>query len=263
MADRSISTPALTPPGPWGFAVGWGLLFFVYVLVFSLTGSGPVQALGAALANVLPAALLGVGVHWALLTHVMGKPAIDQIALHLGLVVGFVGLWYLALIPALACIAWLQGGGFHLIALSGPALPWQLFQGLMIYAVLAATAYALAPRPLGHPQPEARLTRYLMRRGEDIRPVDVETIVTIQGADDYSEVTTVAGKHLARMTLGAFERDLDPQRFVRVHRSWIINFDRLERAESAGGGRLLAHMQDGQIVSTSRAGARALKDRLV
>ena len=68
------------------------------------------------------------------------------------------------------------------------------------------------------------------------------------------------GTHLVRMSLAEFERRLDPRQFARVHRSAIINLDRLRVAESAGGGRMVAHMDDGAVVPVSRAGAALLRE---
>jgi len=65
------------------------------------------------------------------------------------------------------------------------------------------------------------------------------------------------------MTLAEFEATLDARRFVRVHRSRIVNLDIVERAEPAGAGRLLLHLQTGESVSTSRTGARLLKSRVI
>jgi DNA-binding LytR/AlgR family response regulator len=65
------------------------------------------------------------------------------------------------------------------------------------------------------------------------------------------------------MTLAEFESRLDPQRFVRVHRSRIVNLDHVDRAEPAGAGRLLLHMDNGEVVSTSRGGAQELKNRAI
>jgi two-component system LytT family response regulator len=64
-----------------------------------------------------------------------------------------------------------------------------------------------------------------------------------------------------RMTLSEFEQSLDPGRFIRVHRSRIVNFERIARAEPAGGGRLLLHMDDGEAIAASRAGSRILRER--
>jgi DNA-binding LytR/AlgR family response regulator len=65
------------------------------------------------------------------------------------------------------------------------------------------------------------------------------------------------------MTLAEFEKSLDPAQFIRVHRSRIVNVDRIERAEPAGGGRLLLHMQDGEAIPASRTGSRLLRDRVI
>lgn len=107
------------------------------------------------------------------------------------------------------------------------------------------------------------LTRYFVRVGEDIVPVDVADIVSIAGADDYAQVTTATGSHLARMTLAEFEAVLNPACFLRVHRSRIVNTRCILRAEPAGSGRLLLHMSAGEPVPSSRAGAKLLRDRVL
>jgi DNA-binding LytR/AlgR family response regulator len=48
-----------------------------------------------------------------------------------------------------------------------------------------------------------------------------------------------------------------------VHRSRIVNVERIERAEPAGGGRLLLHMEGGETIVASRAGSRLLRDRVI
>ena len=92
--------------------------------------------------------------------------------------------------------------------------------------------------------------------------LDARQVVCIGGAGDYAEVTTLTGKHLVRVTLAEFAGSLDPAKYVRVHRSWIVNTDRIARLESAGGGRLLLHLETGQTISTSREGASLLRSRV-
>lgn len=119
------------------------------------------------------------------------------------------------------------------------------------------------PREPTESRSDDERSRYFVRIGDELRPIDVDTIVSIGGADDYAEVRTLSGKHLVRMTLSQFAKSLDPARYARVHRSWIVNVHRIARAESAGGGRLLLHMETGQRISTSRAGAKMLRDRVI
>lgn len=111
--------------------------------------------------------------------------------------------------------------------------------------------------------PDAGLSRYFVKIGEELRPLDIDLVVSINGADDYAEVSTTTGKHLVRMTLASFAKSLDASKYVRVHRSWIVNTCRVVRAEAAGGGRLLLHMETGQTISTSRDGARLFRNRVL
>ena len=150
---------------------------------------------------------------------------------------------------------------------SGPAFTWQVFQGLILYALVAAVCYAMrggrraAPVTIVDKQP--LMDRYLIRDGDEMRPISTAEIVFIGGAQDYAEVRTLSGTHLVRMSLGELEARLDPKRFIRVHRSTIINFDQLERAEPAGGGRMVAWMATGESVAVSRSGAQLLRSFVV
>ena len=161
--------------------------------------------------------------------------------------------------------------------LLGPVAEWQLFQGLFVYAAVAllvdreafaqrSVAAAVddpgTPAPRTTPEPVAP-ARMLVRMGDEIVAVEPGEVVSITGADDYAELTLATARHLVRTTLAEFESSLPADRFLRVHRSAIVNLDRVVRAEPAGGGRMLLHMEAGPVISASRAGARALRERLV
>jgi two-component system, LytTR family, response regulator len=247
------------------------LLWALYTVVFMGTELRSLAAAAQdALANVLPLALLAVGVRAVLKAEVMQRRPALQVVWHAGLAVGFAFLWYASLIVVLALLSGARGRGFAVAGFSGPALTWQTFQGLILYAAIAATCYAVrggreaatvtlvAPAPVPPP-----LVRYLIRTGDEITPVEVDEIVSIAGAQDYAEVSTLRGRHLVRLSLNELEARLDPQSFVRVHRSAIINLRRLERAEPAGAGRLIAHMSTGEVVQVSRTGAQALRRLIV
>jgi DNA-binding LytR/AlgR family response regulator len=147
---------------------------------------------------------------------------------------------------------------------------------LAIQAAATTTGFDSAPDldPAPEPAPslkqrepdvrvDAALSRYFIKMGDELRPLDIGSVVCIGGAGDYAQVTTLTGKHLVRVTLAEFASSLDPARYVRVHRSWIVNTDRIARAESAGGGRLLLHLETGQTISTSREGAGLLRNRVL
>ena len=269
---RSILAAIRRPVRPPGAAALWvtgtALLLSLYAFVFvETTGESIAPALVDAAANVMPLALLAAAVHSLLRAHVMSLEVPAQIASHALMAVAFATTWYALVLVLLAFFGGIAGRGFAVSGFSGPAFTWQVFQGLILYAAIAATCYAIR----GGRQASALtivttppLERYLTRLGEEMVPINVREIAMITGAQDYSEVTIVSGKrHLVRMSLGEFERRLDGARFLRIHRSTIVNFDRLVKTEPAGGGRLLAHLETGDIVQTSRAGAQRLREFVV
>lgn len=262
------SRTAAPPSVPTLWVSGTLLLWLLYTLVFSLTLDESIsQALLDGAANVAPLALLAVAMHSLIKAQVMPRPVLLQASLHAGLSVMFAVTWYALVLILLAFFKGLQGAGFAVSGFSAVAFTWQVFQGLILYATIAATCYAVRG---GRQAAEVaivttpRLERYLTRNGDEMVPVSVRDIVTITGAQDYSEVQTLDGKrHLVRLSLGEFERRLDSARFLRVHRSIIVSFDHVARVEPAGGGRLLAHMATGDTVQTSRSGTQLLRQFVV
>lgn len=259
----------MRPPSAAALWVGGTvLLWLIYTFVFVQTvGTGLVDCALTALANVLPLALLAAATRALLKGQVMTRSVPVQAAAHVGLAIAFATTWYALVIVLLAFVRGVSGRGYRIWGFEGPAFTWQVFQGLVLYALVAAVCYAIrggreaasvsfveTPRPL---------ERYLTKTGDEMRPVSVREIVSITGAQDYAEVATLGGRHLVRLSLAEFERRLEPQRFLRVHRSTIINFDHLDRTEPAGGGRMLAHMANGDSIEVSRAGAQLLRSFMV
>jgi DNA-binding LytR/AlgR family response regulator len=175
----------------------------------------------------------------------------------------------------IAAISYLQAGHRHYaVALAAPAEAMREVStsepGPLTVQSEARqqAAEAVPPREALEREPKDARTdsdrsRFFVRIGDELRPIDMDTVVSIGGADDYAEVWTLSGRHLVRVTLAEFTQSLDPAKYARVHRSWIVNILRIARAEPAGGGRLLLHMETGQTISTSRSGARLLRDRVI
>ncbi|HTU12835.1 MAG TPA: LytTR family DNA-binding domain-containing protein [Allosphingosinicella sp.] len=257
----------------WALAAGF--FFLAYLAVLKLVAPGSWWDHGvASLINLLPVAILALPLRFAVVRGLSAwRPGL-QLAGHLVLAPVFALGWYWLLMILIGFVAGASATRFEVRPfLADVAVAWQLLQGLAIYSLLAALFYLRARPPapsfvVGEASaPEDRratgLSRYFIRRGEDIHPIDVATIVSIAGADDYAEVATMSGRHLVRMTLGDFEKALAGGPFIRVHRSRIVNVERIVRAEPAGGGRMLLHMEDGELVQASRAGTRLLRDRVL
>lgn len=84
-------------------------------------------------------------------------------------------------------------------------------------------------RAAGDPPPErARFLRQLVTRvGATDIIIPLEAIDYIEADDVYAAVVARGKRHLVRMPLDVLERRLDPKRFVRVHRSYIVRIDRV------------------------------------
>jgi two-component system LytT family response regulator len=71
------------------------------------------------------------------------------------------------------------------------------------------------------------LTRLMIKAKDQISIVSVETIDWVESAGDYVYVHANTQKHLVRETLASLEERLDPRMFVRIHRSGIVNIERI------------------------------------
>lgn len=83
--------------------------------------------------------------------------------------------------------------------------------------------------------------------------IDVNDIVWIQGASQYSRVHTKTSEFLLSRTLASLECELDPVRFFRVHRSAIVNAAHVSEVRSRGDGCYNIYLQGGQALPMGRA----------
>ena len=87
--------------------------------------------------------------------------------------------------------------------------------------------------------------------------VGADEIDWVDAEGNYVGLWAAGRKHLVRDTMKALEAKLDPARFVRVHRSAIVNLDRVQRIEPWAHGEYVLTLRDGTKLRTSRAhGAR-------
>ena len=82
--------------------------------------------------------------------------------------------------------------------------------------------------------------------------LDVDEIDWIQAEDYYAAVHARGRRHLIRESLASLEQRLDPDAFVRVHRSAIVRLDRVREIRSAGPGESVLILRDGTRVPVSR-----------
>lgn len=106
------------------------------------------------------------------------------------------------------------------------------------------------------------LTRITVRVAQRMQIVRVADIDWIEAADYCARLHVGTNSYVVRVSLGALERLLDPTLFVRVHRSAIINLERMKEIISDDSGDGLIVLSDGARVRLARS-RRAAVDRLL
>ena len=119
---------------------------------------------------------------------------------------------------------------------------------------LVPTSLAAAARPAGR-----ALERIAVRDGAQVHVIPVERVDLLEAQDDYVAVHEGGRTHLKHQTLAELAASLDPARFVRVHRSYVVNVERIARLELLAKDSRVAIMRDGRQVPVSRSGHDRLK----
>jgi two-component system LytT family response regulator len=139
----------------------------------------------------------------------------------------------------------------------------QRFDAALAHARKAATpaakVAALAREAAGGAGP---LTRLLIRDGARVQVIKVEDIDVIEAQDDYVEISAAGKRWLKHERLAELEAQLDGARFVRVHRSFIVNLEKMQRIETLSKDSHACVMIDGRRVPVSRSGQQRLRELL-
>ncbi len=106
------------------------------------------------------------------------------------------------------------------------------------------------------------LERVLVKDSSSIHVLAVERIDYVEAQDDYISLVVGEKKIRKQQTLSSLESQLDPGRFVRVHRSYLLNLDRLARLELYAKDSRVAILRDGSRLPVSRSGYGRLKSWL-
>lgn len=258
----------------WRQIVAWAVLLIVsvfahaYVEALNEARRGMTGIFDRALAievssHIVVAALIPV-LYWM---HrrwpVGGRPR--NIAIHvLGLVpfslVHTIGMAALRLL-------WFSGilGEAYSFPITFDRLAYEFAKDIINYGMLSAAVMALrhvfarVPTPVPEPstpppspQPESLPERFAVRkRGKEIM-VEVADIEWIEAAGNYA-VLHVGGETLEiRSSLTKLESELDPKRFVRVHKSYVVNVARIAEVTPWVSGDWRIRLQDGAEVNLSR-----------
>jgi len=111
-------------------------------------------------------------------------------------------------------------------------------------------------------KPQFPLERILVRDGSEVHVLAAGKIDYLEAQDDYVSIKYKGKEFLKQETLDALENNLDPRQFVRIHRSYILNLERLEKLELYTKDSRIAILADGSRLPVSKAGYSRLKPLL-
>jgi two-component system, LytTR family, response regulator len=101
---------------------------------------------------------------------------------------------------------------------------------------------------------QGAVERVLIRDGSQVHVLPVEKIDYVEAQDDYVCFKAEGRQYLKDQTMGALELQLDPARFVRIHRSYFLNIERIAKVELYAKDSRVAILRDGTRLPVSRAG---------
>ncbi len=108
-------------------------------------------------------------------------------------------------------------------------------------------------------QESGPLQRIVVKKQTRIIIIPLEEIRYLQAQDDYTEIHTGAASYLKKKTLSYYAGHLPPDRFVRVHRSYIVATAAVSRLEPYGRNTWRIILHDGEKIPVSRTGLQEVK----
>ena len=107
-------------------------------------------------------------------------------------------------------------------------------------------------------QRKQHVERLVIRSGGRVFFLRADEVDCIEAAGNYVRLHAGKDEYLHRETMANIEKALDPERFARVHRSWIVNVDRVKVLEPMFRGDYMVVLRNGRRVTMSKA----YRDRL-
>jgi two-component system LytT family response regulator len=124
----------------------------------------------------------------------------------------------------------------------------------------STTQMQIAARIIGmlEERPKQYASHFAIRTGSRIQIVLVEETDWIAAAGDYTELHVSGRSHLLREAMNSLEKKLDPSKFLRIHRSRIVQVRCITELRSIDNGEYTVKLSDGSEHRSSRTYARRL-----
>jgi len=111
-------------------------------------------------------------------------------------------------------------------------------------------------------RPGQFVERLLVKEGSQVHVIPADRLDYLEAQDDYVAIHSGGKSHLKAGTLGDISAGLDPDRFVRIHRSYVLNVERIGKLELYAKDSRVAILADGRQLPVSRAGYAKLRELL-
>jgi len=124
---------------------------------------------------------------------------------------------------------------------------------------LGAPAPPVAELAAAAREPGHYAERIVVKDGTRVHIIPVAKLDYVEAQDDYVALASLGKKHLKQQTISGVEAVLDPKNFLRIHRSYIVNLERVSKVEPYGKDSHVAILSDGSTLPVSRAGYARLR----
>ncbi len=104
--------------------------------------------------------------------------------------------------------------------------------------------------------------RLVVKDGARVHVIPIPKLDYVEAQDDYVALHSESKSYLKQQPISEIEALLDPSAFVRIHRSTIVNLERVARIEPYGKDSRIAILQDGTRLPVSRSGYARLLDAM-
>lgn len=102
-----------------------------------------------------------------------------------------------------------------------------------------------------------------VQKSEKLINLSIDEIMFLEASGDYTILTTKADQFVSSSGIGKLEEILNPDTFIRVHRSTIININFLKEIEKHFNGGMIVKMQNGKSFPVSRTYAKLIRRKVV
>jgi two-component system LytT family response regulator len=102
-----------------------------------------------------------------------------------------------------------------------------------------------------------------VQKSEKLVNLPAKGIVHLEASKDYTIISTKNDQFVSSTGISKLEEKLDPDIFIRIHRSTIINIDKLIEIEKFGNSGLAAKMENGKVFTISRSYTKAIREKII